>query len=209
MDFGEKIKRLRLNQGMTLEEVGQQVGVGKSTVRKWESGEIANMRRDKIAVLANALHVSPAYLMGWEDSPEKESPALPAGLLPIQRRKIPLLGSVAAGEPILADREYDAYISVDGDHRADAALRVDGDSMIPRYLDGDIVLIRLQDDVDDGQIAAVCIDDTVTLKHVYHLPDGVQLISENPKYRPMIFDSGNSNTIRILGLAIGFIRWEV
>ena len=128
MDFGEKIKRLRLNQGMTLEEVCQQVGVGKSTVRKWESGEIANMRRDKIAVLANALHVSPAYLMGWEDSPEKESPALPAGLLPIQRRKIPLLGSVAAGEPILADREYDAYISVDGDHRADAALRVDGDS---------------------------------------------------------------------------------
>ena len=67
MEIGEKIKFLRMRQGMTLEELGLKVGVGKSTVRKWETGQIANMRRDKIASLADALNVSPSYLMGWED----------------------------------------------------------------------------------------------------------------------------------------------
>lgn len=76
MDLGEKIKTLRIEQGLTLEEVGERVGVGKSTVRKWESGQIANMRRDKIALIAKALCVSPAYLMGWTDevSSGKEKP---------------------------------------------------------------------------------------------------------------------------------------
>lgn len=67
MEIGEKIKYLRTRQGMTLEELGEKVGVGKSTVRKWETGAIANMRRNKIASLADALNVSPSYLMGWED----------------------------------------------------------------------------------------------------------------------------------------------
>ncbi len=67
MDLGERIKYLRTSQGMTLEEVGDAVGVGKSTVRKWESGQIANMRRDKIALVAKALHVTPSYLMGWDE----------------------------------------------------------------------------------------------------------------------------------------------
>lgn len=67
MTIGEKIKAIREERGMTLEEVGKIVGVGKSTVRKWEVGMIANMRRDKIAKLADALGVTPAYLMGWTD----------------------------------------------------------------------------------------------------------------------------------------------
>lgn len=70
MNFGEKLRNLRKSRGMTLEEVGNLVGVGKSTVRKWESGEIANMRRDKIALIAKALGVSPSYLMGWDDNAE-------------------------------------------------------------------------------------------------------------------------------------------
>lgn len=70
MEFGEKIKALRIKQGLTLEEVGNIVGVGKSTVRKWECGQIANMRRDKIALLAKALKVTPGYLMGWSDDPD-------------------------------------------------------------------------------------------------------------------------------------------
>lgn len=74
MTMGEQIKQLRLERNMTLEELGNKVGVGKSTVRKWENGMIANMRRDKIAKLASALDVSPAYLMGWEQSNEVEVP---------------------------------------------------------------------------------------------------------------------------------------
>ena len=68
MEMGEKINLLRVQKGMTLEELGDKVGVGKSTVRKWENGMIANMRRDKIAKIADALDCSPAYLMGWEES---------------------------------------------------------------------------------------------------------------------------------------------
>ena len=77
MDTGSKIKDLRLSLGLTLEEVGNAVGVGKSTVRKWETGDIANMRRDKIAKLASALHTTPAYIMGWSDDPNHiiEKPA--------------------------------------------------------------------------------------------------------------------------------------
>ena len=66
MEMGEKIKMLREQKSMTLEELGNKVGVGKSTVRKWENGMIANMRRDKIAKIANALDCSPAFLMGWD-----------------------------------------------------------------------------------------------------------------------------------------------
>lgn len=78
MDLGEKIKYLRTSQGMTLEEVGNAVGVGKSTVRKWESGQIANMRRDKIALVAKALHVTPSYLMGWDEIAENLGSGSPA-----------------------------------------------------------------------------------------------------------------------------------
>lgn len=82
MDIGEKIKALRTEQGLTLEAVGDRVGVGKSTVRKWENGQIANMRRDKIALLAKALNVTPGYLMGWEDEDGKKQS------LPPQQEKL-------------------------------------------------------------------------------------------------------------------------
>lgn len=84
-DIGNKIKALREQQKLTLEQVGDIVGVGKSTVRKWETGEIANMRRDKIASLAKALHTTPAYLMGWEeDCPPQKPPAYPAFKEPLK-----------------------------------------------------------------------------------------------------------------------------
>lgn len=81
MDMGQKIKSLREEKGMTLEELGNIVGVGKSTVRKWETGMIANMKRDKIAKIANALGVEPAYLMGWEDNLNKNSANLVVDIL--------------------------------------------------------------------------------------------------------------------------------
>ena len=70
-DMARKIKELRKEKGLTLEEVANIVGVGKSTVRKWETGMIANMRRDKIAALAKALGTTPVYLMGWEEEQKK------------------------------------------------------------------------------------------------------------------------------------------
>lgn len=205
MDIGERIKMLRTQQGLTLEEVGTRVGVGKSTVRKWESGQIANMRRDKIALLAKALNVTPAYLMGW-DEPSPASRPLPAGLLPVVKRRIPILGHVAAGVPIMAEREYEEYEDDTYGLSCDYVLRVEGDSMEPRVMNGDIVYVRQQPDVDDGQIAVVGVDDSVTLKVVYHLPNGLQLVSLNPKYKPMIYTQSNTDYLAIIGLAVAYKR---
>lgn len=205
MELQDKIRQLRLEKGMTLEEVGKKVGVGKSTVRKWESGDIKNMRRDKIALLARALDVSPAYLMGWSENKHSQ-PVPPPNIVSIKRYKIPILGHIAAGVPIMAEQEFDTYADVGEDLRADFGLIVDGDSMEPTIKAGDLVFIRKQEDVEDGEIAAVIIDDAATLKHVYHIPGGVQLVSENPKYSPQIYTSDNSDYLAILGKAISFKR---
>lgn len=201
MDLGEKIRLLRHQRGMTLEDVGDACGVGKSTVRKWESGQIANMRRDKIALVANALGVTPAYLMGWDESPAL--PTMPANIVPVKRHTVPLLGEIAAGQPIYADEEHDLCVAVDDDIRCDFALRVRGDSMIDAGIyDGDVVLVRQQDDVDDGQIAVVLIDDEATLKYLYHQPSGVQLVPANRRYSPWSYTGEAAAQVRILGLAV-------
>lgn len=201
MDLGEKIRLLRHQRGMTLEDVGDACGVGKSTVRKWESGQIANMRRDKIALVANALGVTPAYLMGWDESPAL--PTMPANIVPVKRHTVPLLGEIAAGQPIYADEEHDLCVAVDDDIRCDFALRVRGDSMIDAGIyDGDVVLVRQQEDVDDGQIAVVLIDDEATLKYLYHQPSGVQLVPANRRYSPWSYTGEAAAQVRILGLAV-------
>ena len=206
MTFGEKIKMLREMRSMTLEQVGDIVGVGKSTVRKWETGDIANMRRDKIAKLADALSVSPAYLMGWdEDSIILEG----TSAYNIAVRRVPILGDTAAGQPIIANRKYDEYIDVPVDgRRFDAAVRVTGDSMAPGYNIGDLALVRYQDDVLDGQIAVICLDDEVTLKRIYHMPNSLMLHSDNPKYKPMIISEDDVSNIHLTGRVIGMIHWE-
>lgn len=106
--------------------------------------------------------------------------------------------------PIYADEETE-LILCDDSLRCDFALRVRGDSMIgARIHDGDLVFIRSQDDVDDGEIAAVVLNDEATLKRVYHIKNGLQLLSENPRYAPMIFTLDECDSIRILGKAVGF-----
>lgn len=201
MSFSDKIKTLRKERGMTLEQVGDLVGVGKSTVRKWESGQIANMRRDKIAKLAHALNVSPSYLMGWDEN------AIAIEKMDISH--IPIIGDTAAGQPIIANREYDEYIDIPNDgKRFDAALRVTGDSMEPNYHISDLALIRYQEDVEDGQIAVVCLDDEVTLKRIYHVPHGLILASDNKKYPPHTVTTEDIPNIHLLGRAVGVIHWE-
>ena len=189
-------------------ELVRLTGIGKSSISTYLSGEY-EPKQTNTYKLASALNVNPAWLMG-QDVPMEASaptPALPhPHLLPVRRKRVRLLGSIAAGEPIYADEDHDTYVAVDGDLECDFALRVSGDSMSPRLLDGDTVFFREQSDVNDGQIAAVIIDDYATLKHVYHLAHGIQLVSDNPKYPPMIFDTQNSNSARILGLAVGYHR---
>ena len=124
---------------------------------------------------------------------------------PIRTKKIPILGEIACGQPIYCDREYDSYIETDSDIQADFALIAKGDSMInARIQNGDIVFVRSQPMVENGEIAAVCIDDEATLKRVYISEETVTLVAENPAYQPIVYNLKNSPNIRILGKAIAF-----
>lgn len=200
-DMAQKIKELRLANNMTLEQVANIVGVGKSTVRKWETGMIANMRRDKIATLAKALHTTPEYLMGWSTEIEISN------LFKIETRKFRLLGNIACGEPIFANEDIELYVETGADIKADFCLKAQGDSMIgARIHDGDIVFIHQQEMVNNGEIAAVLIDDTATLKRVYYDPEAgeLSLYPENPNYKTLRYSGEELNQIRILGKAVAF-----
>lgn len=201
-DLSAKIRDLRAKHGLTLEQVAQQVGVGRSTVRKWETGMIANMRRDKIEKLATALHTSPGYLMGWENDDD----SLPSNIMPLpEMRRIPLIGSIACGAPILAEEHIEDYVDLPRHVKADFSLTCKGDSMInARIFDGDIVYIRQQETVNNGEIAAVLIDGEATLKRVRLFDDHIVLEPENPMYKPLVYWNEEMNTVRILGKAVAF-----
>ena len=207
-DMGELIKKLRLEQNMTLEDLGNKVGVGKSTVRKWENGIIANMRRDKIEKIADALNVSPGYLMGWEDNiqnSENELFSKYSNLHPIEKKTLPMLGSVACGKPIFMNEERESYVEVGTEVKADYCLRAKGDSMINAKInDGDIIFVRQQSTVENGEIAVVAVDNEATLKRVYYYPDTQKLIlqAENPAYAPLLFVGEELENVHILGKAV-------
>lgn len=201
-EMSKKIKDLRISQGLTLEQVANEVGVGKSTVRKWETGMIANMRRDKIASLAKALHTTPAYLMGWEESQPREDANSP--LLPLpQMKRWKVIGGTACGSPI--HKEMEETVLAPADINADRVFRCVGDSMVGAHIfDGDIVFVKTGVPVEDGKIGVVRVEDEYTLKRIYHGPDYLELRSENPKYAPIVI-RGDQQNAEIIGLAVHFL----
>ena len=208
MEMGKKIHELRMQKGMTLEELGNSVGVGKSTVRKWENGIIANMKRDKILKVSVALGVSPAYLMGWQESTDEEIISL-NNVHPIELKRFPMLGDKACGVPKYTNEDRESYVMAGTNINADFCLRASGDSMVgARILDGDIVFIRKQDMVENGEIAAVVVnnDSEATLKRLYYYPDkGVLILKpENPAYEDLIFSGNELNQVHVLGKAMAF-----
>ena len=136
---------------------------------------------------------------------EKDS-ILPANIIPLPvMRKVPLIGSIACGTPILAEENLDGAVEAPDHVHADFALRCKGDSMInARIFDGDIVYIRQQESVEHGEIAAIIIDDEATLKRVYLYEDHISLEAENPQYRPLVYWEAEMNNVRILGRAVAF-----
>lgn len=196
-------------RNMTLEDVAKRVGVGKSTVRKWETGMIANMKRDKILLIANALGTTPAYLMGWTSEKNNSSLSVEGvdNIYPISTQRIPMIGEIACGQPLTCNEDHESYIETNSKIKADFCLCCKGDSMIgARIYDGDIVFIRKQDIVENGQIAAVAIENEATLKRVFYYPEKSKLVlqAENPKYEPLIYVNEELNDVHILGLAVMF-----
>ena len=201
MELREILAKLKTENGFTTEMLSEKSGVPRGTLNKLLNGETRNPTGETLKKIAAAFGCGVEKLYtGEETLPLRNA----RDILPLQHRAIPVLGEIAAGIPIYAEGDQELLLCNDG-LNCDFALRVRGDSMIgARIYDGDIVFIRSQDDVDDGEIAAVVLDDEATLKRVYHVQKGVQLRSENPKYEPMLFTLDECNSIRILGKAVGF-----
>lgn len=201
MTKGERIKELRERYGLSQVELALKIGVSKQTLYKYENNIVTNIPSDKIELLARALGTTPAYLMGWDDSL-----ALPPydNIVPVQKQKLPVLGRVAAGKPILMDEEREVYIETP--IKADFILIVQGDSMTgARINDGDIVFVRQQAVVENGEIAVVAIDDEATLKRFYKYGDNlIVLRAENPSYKDMEFHPEDGKEIHVLGKAVAF-----
>lgn len=192
--IGERIKRLRQERDLSPEDLAKAIGKHRSTYYRYESDEIENMPMSVLTKLARALGVSEAYLLTGQDDSN------------LRTKRVPILGSVAAGEPILATEEYGDYVELGDDGiQVDFCLLVKGDSMRDaRIMDGDLVFVRRQPTVQNGEIAVVLIDDEVTLKRVYITEQGIILRPENPAYEPMFFSHEDFRQVRILGKAVAF-----
>lgn len=206
--IGSRIRNRREELGLSQDELGKRLGYkSRSSINKIELDQ-RNLTQSKIKAIAEALETTPAYIMGWDEPDQKldkENLKFFDNLFPIETKKFPLIGNIACGKPILADEQFEAYIEAGANIKADFCLRAKGDSMIgARIYDGDIVFIRKQEMVDDGEIAAVLIDDEATLKRVYYDQESnvIQLFAENPQYKTMRFDGEELDHIRILGKAV-------
>lgn len=168
------LKSKREELQLTLTDVAELVGVNVSTIMRWENGDIANMKRDKILKLANALKISPSVIMGWEDD------------TPPRSIRIPVLGRVAAGIPIEAIEEIIDYEEVDGNTTAPGelfGLLIKGNSMAPRICDRDVVIVRKQEAADSGDIVIATINgDDAVCKRLLIYGKTILLRSNNPEY---------------------------
>lgn len=172
--------------------------ISKSALSQYVNGQSTPDQR-KLTILSKALDVSEVWLMGYGDTELKNIKNIL--FFKPSTKKIPVIGTIAAGEPILAVENIEEYIDLDKKISADFALRVRGDSMVgANIFDGDIVFIRKQSDVDDGEIAAVIIDDSATLKRVFKFENKVVLRAENPKYKPILLNGDKS--VYIVGKAV-------
>ena len=204
----DRIKSRRTELGLTVEELAHKMGYkDKSSISKIENGK-ADIPQSKIAAFA-ALQTTPAYLMGWEEQPEPKKPTIPPGFEPMPKmKKIPLIGAIACGEPITAEQNIEKMVDVPENIRCDFSLTCHGDSMVDAGIhDKDVVYIRIQPEVENGEIAAVRIDGEATLKRVYYNPGTLTLMPANPAYAPMIYTGPQLEEVHIEGKAVGWTHW--
>lgn len=217
MKIGDLIRHYRDEHGFSQRQFANQCGLSNGYISILEKGE--NPKTGKPVVptlpqlkkLADGMGISVMELLDQvEDMPididTVVSTSIPANIIPLpQMRKVPLLGAIACGAPILAEEHIEGQVDIPASIHADFALTCKGDSMInARIFDGDIVYIRQQEEVQSGEIAAVLIDNEATLKRVRIHPDRVILEPANPLYDPLVFRGAEMNNVHILGKAVAF-----
>lgn len=200
----KRIRELRISAGLSQDELAKKTGYNdRSSIAKIEAGKV-DLTQSKLVAFADALNTTPGYLMGWEPD---SKPPIPAGFQPLPKRdRIPRVGQIACGTPILAEENVEAYDEVPSDWHADFTLLCQGDSMEPKIKDGDVVAIHSQPMVENGEVAAVLIDGEATLKRVFLFDDHIELRAENPAFPTIIRIGEDMNTITIEGKAVGLCR---
>lgn len=188
--LSENIRFQLDKHSMEQSDLADKLGVSQSSVSHWINGN-KYPRIDTIEKMAEIFNVRKSDIT---DEPRSRS----------NSKRIPLIGTIAAGQPILAEQNIEDYFSLDNKIKADFCLRIKGDSMINvNIMDGDIVFIRKQDDLEDGEIGAVLVDDSATLKRFFRENGSVILQSENFTYKPMVISKGE---VRIIGKMVASLR---
>jgi repressor LexA len=204
--IGNRIKIALEYKGIKASELATKTGINKSKISCYINGRYAP-GSDTGLLMANALGVAPAWLGGF-DVPmlvSEEANSNITNIIPFETKKIPLLGDIACGEPIICNQEYDLYINVAANLNADFCVRAKGDSMInARIFDGDLVICKKQPTVENGEIAVVIIDNEATLKRFYKHENSIELRPENPLHKPINFSDVEQENVRILGKAVAF-----
>lgn len=210
MSIAENIKRIRLEHGLSQTELGKIAGVSDKAVSTWELG-IKVPRMGAVEKMATYFGIAKSVIVDDAQPADPSAPPtpIPPGFEPMPKmKKIPLIGSIACGDPITAEQNIEKMVDVPENIRCDFSLTCHGDSMVDAGIhDKDVVYIRIQPEVENGQIAAVRIGEEATLKRVYYSGGTLTLMPANPAYAPMVYTSPQLEEVRIEGRAVGWTHW--
>lgn len=211
--FAERLKSLRREKGWSQQRLADELDLSKSSVNMYERGE-REPGFETMEAIADLFNVDMNYLYGRTDikiadpivlAPKK--PTIPPGFQPMPEMDwVPLVGRIACGTPITAEENVEQMVCVPSRWHSTFTLTCKGDSMEPRIHDGDLVAIRSQPEVENGEIAAVRIGEEATLKHVYLHENFIELRPENPAFSSIILSREDMNAVVIEGKAVGLCR---
>ena len=216
--FAQRLREGLDLRGMKQIELATRSGISKYSISHYLKGDWEG-KQDAVYELARALNVSEAWLMGYDVPAERSAPevsvqldkkpTIPPGFMPLPKmKKVPLIGDIACGDPITAIQNREGDVNAPVDMRCDFALKCRGESMIGAGIhDGDVVYIRIQPEVENGEIAAVRIGEEATLKRVYLHNDYIELRPENPAFESIIRRREEMNDVQIEGKAVGWMHW--
>lgn len=215
-DFASRLSQALEARGMKAADLSKKTKVAEGTISCYINGRY-EAKQNRVQVFAEALNVNPAWLMGYDVPMEAEHPQtaaatakpIPPGFEPMPKMvKVPLIGSIACGTPILAEQNIEKLVDVPETIHCDFSLTCHGDSMVDAGIhDKDVVYIRIQPEVENGEIAAVRIDGEATLKRVYYSPGTLTLMPANMAYAPMIYTGSQLEDVHIEGKAVGWTHW--
>ena len=220
MILGDLIKQYRKEHGYSMDAFAQKSGLSKAYISILErnvnpvNGKPVIPSLETIKAVSQAIGADFNDVIAMLDGNQKvslhsEAPAIPPGFEPMPKmKKVPLIGSIACGEPITAEQNIEKMVDVPDYIRCDFSLTCHGDSMVDAGIhDKDVVYIRIQPEVENGEIAAVRIDGEATLKRVYYNPGTLTLMPANPAYAPMVYTGSQLEEVHIEGKAVGWTHW--